>query len=201
MKVRKIIDKIIGAVRGETAAEEEKPLGRAVLFVCMGNICRSPTAEGVFRSLLEQEAPELEIFVDSAGTHAYHVGHPPDPRACRAAERRGVDLRAQRARQVTVEDFARYELLLAMDRDNHAQLMELCPEDYRERVRLFLEFAPSAERDEVPDPYYGGANGFEHVLDLVEEAARGLLEHLRRTPAPARVDGSEPPAPPGDTAR
>lgn len=199
--MRKIIDRIIDAVRGGSDSEEERVPDRAVLFVCMGNICRSPTAEGVFRRLLEQEAPELDVLVDSAGTHAYHVGHPPDPRACRAAERRGVDLRTQRARQVTVEDFARHELVLAMDRDNHAQLLELCPEEYRERVRLFLEFAPSAGRDEVPDPYYGGANGFEHVLDLVEEAARGLLEHLRRTPAPPRADWPEPPPASGDPAR
>jgi len=199
--VKKIIGKLIDAVRGETDPQEERVPDRAVLFVCMGNICRSPTAEGVFRRLLEQEAPELEILVDSAGTHAYHVGHPPDPRACRAAERRGVDLRTQRARQVTVEDFARHELVLAMDRDNYAQLIELCPVEYRERVRLFLEFAPGLGRDEVPDPYYGGSNGFEHVLDLVEEAARGLLEHLRRVPAPARANRSAPSAASGDAAR
>ena len=199
--MRKIIDRIIDAVRGGPEAEDERLPDRAVLFVCMGNICRSPTAEGVFRRLLEQEAPDLDVLVDSAGTHAYHVGHPPDPRACRAAERRGVDLRMQRARQVTVEDFVRHELVLAMDRDNYAQLIELCPVEYRERVRLFLEFAPGVGRDEVPDPYYGGANGFEHVLDLVEEAARGLLEHLRRTPAPARAEWPEPPPASGDPAR
>lgn len=186
--MRTIIDKLIGAVRGETESPEERAPARAVLFVCMGNICRSPTAEGVFRRLLELEAPDLEVLVDSAGTHAYHIGHPPDPRACRAAERRGFDLRSQRARQIAVEDFARYELVLAMDRENYAHLVELCPEEYRERVRLFLEFAPTLGRDEVPDPYYGGANGFEYVLDLVEEAARGLLEHLRRTPTPVRAD-------------
>jgi protein-tyrosine phosphatase len=154
---------------------------RRILFVCMGNICRSPTAEGVFRKLLAEQAPELDVQVDSAGTHGYHAGTPPDPRACRAAERRGVDLRPLRARQVTVEDFAHFELVLAMDEQNREFLIEACPAEYQSRIRLFLDFAPHLERREVPDPYYGGSTGFEHVLDLVEDAATGLLEHLRRT--------------------
>ena len=165
-------------------AEEVAP--RRVLFVCMGNICRSPTAEGVFRSVLEQRAPELRVEVDSAGTHAYHLGHAPDPRACRAAQRRGIDLTKQRARQVTVEDFERFELVLAMDELNWAQLIELAPPEHRHRVRLFLEFAPDAGRRDVPDPYYGGSNGFEFVLDLVEQASMGLLEYLRK------ADGNVP---------
>jgi protein-tyrosine phosphatase len=146
----------------------------------MGNICRSPTAEGVFRSVLEQRAPELRIEVDSAGTHAYHVGQAPDPRACRAALRRGIDLTKQRARQVRVEDFERFELVLAMDELNLAQLRELAPTEHHHRIRLFLEFAPDIGRSDVPDPYYGGSNGFEFVLDLVERASAGLLEHLRK---------------------
>jgi protein-tyrosine phosphatase len=163
------------------------PEPRRVLFVCMGNICRSPTAEGVFRKLLEIRAPELRVEVDSAGTHAYHLGHAPDPRACRAAERRGIDLTKRRARRVAVEDFERFELVLAMDELNRAQLVELSPPEYHERIRLFLEFAPDLKRLDVPDPYYGGANGFEYVLDLVEHASIGLIEHLRRTEGAASV--------------
>lgn len=183
VKVRRAAARVIGR-------PEPVPLAsRRVLFVCMGNICRSPTAEGVFRKLLEERAPELEVLVDSAGTHAYHVGEPPDPRAQRAALRRGVDLSAQRARRVTEQDFEHFELVLAMDEQNREALLEICPSERRDRVRLLLDFAPQVGRSEVPDPYYGGSNGFEHVLDLVEEAAVGVLEHLRRTKPPA------PPAP------
>ena len=158
---------------------ESPPAGR-ILFVCMGNICRSPTAEGVFRNTLRERAPDLAVRVDSAGTHAYHVGEPPDPRACRAAARRGVDLSAQRARKVTRGDFSAFDLVLAMDEDNHRLLLEMSPPEYRSRVKLFMEFAPGRGRTDVPDPYYGGANGFEHVLDLVEDASAGLLAHLQR---------------------
>jgi len=176
------------AARAIGKAEPERLASRRVLFVCMGNICRSPTAEGVFRKVLSERAPELDVQVDSAGTHAYHVGEAPDPRARRAAERRGVDLSAQRARRVTEQDFAHFELVLAMDELNRVTLLEICPPEYQGRVRLLLEFAPHLGRNDVPDPYYGGSNGFEYVLDLVEEAATGVLEHLRRTPPP------EPPA-------
>jgi protein-tyrosine phosphatase len=170
--------------------EPERSAARRVLFVCMGNICRSPTAEGVFRKLLAERAPDLDVAIDSAGTHGYHTGATPDPRACRAAERRGIDLKGLRARRVTEQDFEQHELVLAMDEQNLEFLLEICPPDYRHRVKLFLEFAPHLERREVPDPYYGGATGFEHVLDLVEEAAAGLLEYLRSTPpgAPASAD-------------
>jgi protein-tyrosine phosphatase len=164
---------------------------RRILFVCMGNICRSPTAEGVFRKLLAERAPELEVDIDSAGTHGYHDGAPPDPRASRAAERRGVDLKRLRARRVTERDFEEFELVLAMDEQNREFLLEVCPEGHRHKIRLLLEFAPHLERREVPDPYYGGTTGFEHVLDLVEEAAIGLLEHLRNTPRPPQ-DGTGP---------
>lgn len=168
--------------RGDVAEETESPTARRILFVCMGNICRSPTAEGVFRKLLAERAPELEVVIDSAGTHGYHDGAPPDPRACRAAERRGIDLRPLRARRVTPEDFERFELVLAMDEQNREFLLEVCPPEYQHRVRLLLEFAPHLSLREVPDPYYGGSTGFERVLDLVEEAAVGLIEHLRNTP-------------------
>jgi protein-tyrosine phosphatase len=191
-----VIETLRRAAARVTGKVDEAPrvASRRVLFVCMGNICRSPTAEGVFRKLLSERAPELDVQVDSAGTHAYHVGEPPDPRAQRAAERRGVDLSSQRARRVTEQDFAHFELVLAMDELNHATLLETCPPEYRGRVRLLLDFAPHLQRSDVPDPYYGGSNGFEHVLDLVEEAATGLLEHLRRTPPPEQPLAS--PAPP-----
>ena len=151
-----------------------------ILFVCLGNICRSPTAAGVLRTLAAREAPELSIEVDSAGTAAYHVGEPPDPRTRQAAARRGYDLTALRARIVEPGDFERFDLILAMDRENLRVLRRRAPPGVHERLRLFLEFAPEGGSEDVPDPYYGGPNGFEEVLDLIEAAARGLLAHLRR---------------------
>jgi len=154
-----------------------------MLFICMGNICRSPTAHGVFARYLRERAPELDVEVDSAGTHDYHVGSPPDPRAIAAAARRGVDLTAQRARLVKVADFQRHDLIVAMDRLNREVLLDLSPAAYRERVRLLMEFAgvplDDGEQLDVPDPYYGGAVGFERVLDLIEQAADGLLAEIR----------------------
>ena len=150
-----------------------------VLFVCMGNICRSPTAEGVFRKVVAEVAPELVVAVDSAGTHAYHTGEAPDPRAQRAALRRGIDISEQRARKVRVEDFQTFDYLLAMDELNYETLVQQSPSEHANRVRLFLDFAPEAGRRDVPDPYYGGSTGFEYVLDLVEEAALGLAAQLR----------------------
>jgi protein-tyrosine phosphatase len=151
-----------------------------ILFVCLGNICRSPTAEAVLRALAAREAPELDLEVDSAGTAGYHIGEPPDPRTRQAAARRGYDLGALRARIVEPADFERFDLILAMDRENLSMLRRRAPSSARERLRLFLEFAPEGAVEDVPDPYYGGPNGFEEVLDLVEEAARGLLAHLRQ---------------------
>jgi protein-tyrosine phosphatase len=148
-----------------------------VLFVCMGNICRSPTAEGVFRQALQAHGGSIEI--DSAGTHDYHVGEPPDRRAIAAAQRRGIDLSGLRARQVTDEDFARFDLILAMDGDNFDLLQRRAPAQYQARIKLVMEFAPDAYSREVPDPYYGGAKGFEEVLDLLEKAAQGLLRELQ----------------------
>jgi protein-tyrosine phosphatase len=155
-----------------------------ILFVCMGNICRSPTAEGVFTRLLRERAPELTVEVDSAGTHGYHVGEPPDRRAIAAAARRGVDISTLRARRVDAEDFARFDLILAMDQDNRSALLRMSPASLHERIRLLMEFAGDVEGMlDVPDPYYGGAVGFEQVLDLVERAAEGLLrEIIARTP-------------------
>jgi protein-tyrosine phosphatase len=150
-----------------------------VLFVCLGNICRSPTAEAVTRAIAEREAPELALEVDSAGTAGYHIGDPPDPRTQAAAARRGYDLSKLRARIVEPADFARCELILAMDKNNLAVLERRRPVSARSELRLFLEYAPQLGTSEVPDPYYGGANGFEDVLDLVEAASRGLLQQLR----------------------
>ena len=151
-----------------------------LLFVCMGNICRSPSAEGVFRRVLADKAPHLPIEIDSAGTHDYHVGSAPDQRAVEAALRRGVDLSKLRARQVTREDFERFDLILTMDDENLTALQSIAPAQYRSRIRLLMEYAPNASSRHVPDPYYGGARGFEEVLDLLEEASEGLLEALSR---------------------
>jgi protein-tyrosine phosphatase len=151
-----------------------------ILFVCLGNICRSPTAEVVFRAVAQRDAPDLVLEIDSAGTAGYHVGELPDQRTRQAAARRGCDMLALRARVVEADDFEHFDLILAMDRENLRALERRAPAHARERIRLFLEFAPEAGIGEVPDPYYGGPNGFEDVLDLIEAASRGLLEHLRR---------------------
>ncbi|HSD74603.1 MAG TPA: low molecular weight protein-tyrosine-phosphatase [Steroidobacteraceae bacterium] len=149
-----------------------------ILFVCLGNICRSPTAEAVFRQLLARSPAALRVEVDSAGIGDWHIGEPPDERAQAAARRRGLDMSTLRARQIVHEDFALFDLILAMDRQNLTELRRRAPVQYRDRVRLFLEFAPELEAHDVPDPYYGGEAGFEEVLDLAEQAARGLLRHL-----------------------
>ncbi|HTP62873.1 MAG TPA: low molecular weight protein-tyrosine-phosphatase [Burkholderiales bacterium] len=147
-----------------------------VLMVCTGNICRSPTAEGVFRIFAEKE--KLSVTVDSAGTHDYHAGEPPDRRATAHARKRGYDISGLRARQVTLGDFMEFDLLLAMDRGHLQILRRMSPQEHRHKLRLFLEFAGLKDAD-VPDPYYGGAEGFEQVLDMVEAASRGLATHVR----------------------
>jgi len=149
-----------------------------VLFVCMGNICRSPTAEGVFRHLVKQINAEDEILIDSAGTHAYHVGNPPDERAQEAALKRNVDLSEQRARRVSKDDFAEFDYIIAMDESNKDDLLSICHSKYKDRIHLFLDFC-ACDESEVPDPYYGQGRGFEVVLNLVEDAADGLLKHIR----------------------
>ncbi|WJW76786.1 low molecular weight protein-tyrosine-phosphatase [Thiohalobacter sp. IOR34] len=151
-----------------------------VLFVCMGNICRSPTAQGVFARLLEQEGLADRVHVDSAGTHAYHVGNPPDERAQEAALQRGVDLAGQRARKVSEEDFREFDYVIAMDSSNYEDLQAICDPDYADRLHRFMDFAPGIDETEVPDPYYGGRQGFNRVLDLIELAAAGLLETIRQ---------------------
>jgi protein-tyrosine phosphatase len=152
-----------------------------VLFVCLGNICRSPTAEGVFRKLVREENLEHLFEIDSAGTHAYHIGEPPDERAQAACARRGVDISGLRGRKATADDIRKFDYILAMDRENYQNLLEITDTGYENRVRLFMEFAPDRPEEEVPDPYFGGASGFDRVLDMIEAAARGLLAEIRRT--------------------
>ncbi len=151
-----------------------------VLFVCMGNICRSPMAEGVFRHHVGRAGLDGRIAIDSAGTHNYHVGDPPDPRAQQVAGRRGYDLSSQRGRQVSDVDFSEFDFLLAMDEVNLRVLKRLCPPQHAHKLKLFMEFSAGTTLREVPDPYYGGNQGFERVLDMVEEASQGLLAHLRQ---------------------
>jgi protein-tyrosine phosphatase len=144
----------------------------------MGNICRSPTAEGVFRNLVTRSGLDGAIRIDSAGTHDYHIGKSPDARASAAALRRGYDLSPLRGRQVSREDFLTFDYILAMDEENLSNLKRICPVGTESKVSLFLEHSRKFSEREVPDPYYGGAQGFERVLDMVEDAAQGLLDKL-----------------------
>jgi protein-tyrosine phosphatase len=147
----------------------------------MGNICRSPTAEGVFFALIKEQKVDAQFAVDSAGTHAYHQGEAPDLRAQKAAKDREVKLSHIKARKVIFEDFEEFDYLLAMDDDNHQILMEACPDQFKHKVKYFLEYAPHLDTLEVPDPYYGGKYGFERVLDMVEEASLGFLNSLKQS--------------------
>ena len=149
-----------------------------VLMVCMGNICRSPTAEGVLRHVVREAGLAHRIDIDSAGTHDYHVGSPPDRRSQHHASRRGYDLSELRARQVQRLDFERFDLICAMDWENLEYLEEICPPQHRHKLKRLMEFAPAGLSDVVADPYYGGQDGFELVLDHVEAACRGLLPHI-----------------------
>ncbi len=157
--------------------------GVRVLMVCMGNICRSPTAHGVFERMVADAGLAGRIQVDSAGTHDYHVGRPPDDRAQQHALRRGFDLSAQRARQLTARDFSDHDLVLVMDAANERGARALCPPAQLHKLRRLTDFCTRHRATEVPDPYYGGADGFEAVLDLVEDACAGLLAALRPTAA------------------
>jgi len=151
-----------------------------VLFVCMGNICRSPTAEGVFRHAVVSAGLKQNILADSAGTHDYHLGQPPDRRAQLAAARRGYNLADLRARQVTGQDFVEFDYILAMDLDNLSELRRLAPAEYHGKLCLFMDYGSARRGEEVPDPYYGEAQGFEVVLDMAEDAAAGLLQHIKK---------------------
>lgn len=149
-----------------------------VLFVCMGNICRSPTAQGVFEHLLNSRKLDDVIKTDSAGTHAYHIGESPDARSQAVALERGVDLSLQRARKALAEDFNRFDYVIAMDRSNYSELERLASPAQRDKLHLFMDFSERWDEGEVPDPYYGGSHGFERVLDMVGDASEGLLEHI-----------------------
>lgn len=152
-----------------------------VLFVCTGNICRSPTADGVFAKMIEDAGLAGKVIVDSCGTTGYHVGEPADRRAIQEARKRGYDLTHLRARKLIQADFENFDYLIAMD-DGHLEALErACPEHYRDRVKLFLDYHPAHRGESVPDPYYGGTQGFTHVLDLIEETSRNLLKELRQT--------------------
>ncbi|MDH3233473.1 MAG: low molecular weight phosphotyrosine protein phosphatase [Alphaproteobacteria bacterium] len=152
----------------------------AVLFVCTGNICRSPTAEGVMRKLVAERGHEGRIVIDSAGTHGYHEGEPPDARSIEAAARRGIDLSSQRARRIRDDDFADFDLILAMDSGHARILTRQTPRGSDARIAMFLDYAPHLGATDVPDPYYGGGGGFELVLDMAEAAAAGLIEAIEQ---------------------
>jgi protein-tyrosine phosphatase len=152
-----------------------------VLFVCTGNICRSPTADGVLRKMVADLGLADVVEVDSAGTHDYHVGEPPDSRSQEHARKRGYDLSALRARQVQTEDFEQFDLILALD-DGHLKILQrLCPPKYKSKIHRFTEFCTRHKSHDVPDPYYDGAQGFEDVLDLVEDGCEGIMGHIRKT--------------------
>lgn len=160
-----------------------------LLFVCLGNICRSPMAEGAFRRAALEEGVLDRFEIDSAGLGEWHVGQAPDARAQHAAGRRGIDISGQSARQVTREDFARFDLLLAMDGSNYEDLVRLAPRSERHKIRRFLDFAPHAGTKDVPDPFFGEAEGFDRALDLIQEAAQGLLAALLSEEAAAARRG------------
>lgn len=149
-----------------------------VLFVCMGNICRSPLAHGLVEDRVAKAGLSGRVFIDSAGTHAYHVGEQPDPRSQDTAISHGFDLSSQRARKVTANDFEQFDYVLAMDHDNHSSLSTICPTEHSHKLKLLLDYAPQLSESEVPDPYYGGASGFEHVYQLIDAAADGLLADI-----------------------
>lgn len=149
-----------------------------VLFVCLGNICRSPTAEAVFRA--RAKAAGLDVHIESAGTNGWHIGEPPDPRSIEAGQARGYSFQGQASRKVIRADFGEFDHVLAMDWSNIEALKEICPESYLSRIGLFLDYVPNAATREVPDPYYGGGDGFAHVLDLIEQASDGLISALRQ---------------------
>ena len=150
----------------------------SVLFVCMGNICRSPTAQGVFEKYVDDNGLKNQFRIDSAGTHSYHVGGKPDSRSSQAAFERGVDLRHQRARKIAQTDFENFDYIVVMDNDNHMNVKMICPKQQQHKIHKMMDFSPSSKYSEVPDPYYGGEQGFELVLDLLENASIGLLNQI-----------------------
>ena len=150
-----------------------------VLFVCMGNICRSPTAHGVFQALVDDQGLGGQILVDSAGTHSYHIGSPPDPRSQATAQSRGIDMSGLRARQFESSDYLEFEFLIAMDHSNRSNMAALNPGDGKAQLALMLEYSEFYQQSEVPDPYFGDG-GFDQVFDMIDDASKGLLKHIRR---------------------
>lgn len=159
--------------------QQTKRKNVSVLFVCLGNICRSPTSEGVFRRTAARELKDMDVYIDSAGTANYHVGQGPDRRAIKAAKRRGVDISRLRARRVSREDYDVFDYIIAMDRQNLSDLLYWAPPDYEGQICLFLDYASHYRETEVPDPYYLGGGAFDRVLDMVEDASQGLVEDIR----------------------
>jgi protein-tyrosine phosphatase len=174
------IEGCMEASLAEPGMKNQAPPVTRVLFVCTGNICRSPTAEGVFRHVVAAAGLSGRFHIDSAGTHGYHIGEPPDSRAVALARTRGYDLSGLRARQITAADYADFDLLLAMDRGHLKILRRQAPPHEVERARLFLSYAPDCGTDDVPDPYYGDERDFVQALDLIELGSRALLDALIR---------------------
>ncbi|MCX7554106.1 low molecular weight phosphotyrosine protein phosphatase [Marinicella sp. S1101] len=154
---------------------------KKILFICMGNICRSPSAEAVFQQLVNEQGLAADFVIDSAGTHSYHVGAKPDPRSMQAAKKRGIQMQHLRARQVQSEDYQRFDFLITMDDANRSNLASMFPQHSQEKVYAMLSFSERNDLDEVPDPYYGSGDGFELVLDLLQDASKGLLNFLRQS--------------------
>ena len=151
---------------------------KSVLFICLGNICRSPTAEAVFKKRSTDAG--LSIWCDSAGTGGYHIGEPPDSRSAKVGRARGYSFAGQSSRKIETADFEAFDLVLAMDKQNLLALQDICPAHFQHKLKLFLDYAPHTNADEVPDPYYGAAGGFDHVIDLVEMASEGLIRALKQ---------------------
>jgi len=179
-KLLRFSQSILHSTQNQPGARQEQVLSR-ILFVCMGNVCRSPMAEGTLRRMLEDAGLGDKVLVASAGTHTFHLGAAPDMRGQIVAGRRGVKLKGIRARRIAEEDFTGFDYLLAMDQENYDYLHELCPQpEHREKIQLFLSYAPHLADREIPDPYYGSQVGFERVMDLLEAGAEGFLLHLRQ---------------------
>lgn len=159
--------------------ENSTDLKHKILFVCMGNICRSPSAEGVFRDMVKEHNLSQFFYIDSCGTHGYHTGQAPDSRSQHAAMRRGIDISQQTARTIEQNDFNRFDYILVMDNHNRSFLQSMADEVYLNKIHLFLEYAENCKLIEVPDPYFGGEEGFEIVLDLLQQASIGLIKHLQ----------------------
>lgn len=151
----------------------------SVIFVCLGNICRSPTAHGVFRQMVKEAGLEKSILIDSAGTAAYHVGKKADSRSIQVATKRGIEMNDLRARQVDLGDLIQFDYVLAMDESNYANILDISLPEHKSKIHMFLEFATEFEEKEVPDPYYGGPDGFDYVFDMVTDASKGLLADIK----------------------